>query len=492
LKKSNKLKIYSAKNIRKWDTFTIEKEPIASVDLMERAATLCTKHIIAGFYFESAMVICGTGNNGGDGLVIARLLAERGTKVKVIILEIGSSRSEDFEANLKRLDQSIDRLTIKKDERLPEITEDLIVDAIFGSGLNKGIEGWLAEVIGEINSSKAAVASVDIPSGLFADIPMKEGQMAVRATKTFSFQCPKLSFFFREHDSYLGDWIVIDIGLHPDFEEKEEAIYVRKEMIKLNPKKRSDHKGSNGFLAAISGLGGMPGAAILASKAAYRTGCGYVATTASNDASYSALLSALPEALLIDGAGLKLPSKTNAILIGPGIGTSAKAQEWVQLVLESDLPSIWDADALNILAKIPELQSSLKENTILTPHIGELKRLLGDQRDSLELLKAQREFSISQSVFIIQKGPNSKLSCPDGTLYINSTANPGMATAGMGDVLSGMIASLLAQGYDPGNAALIGMYLHGLAGDIVAKKQGIRGLISSDVVETIPEAMRSF
>ncbi len=485
------MKIYSSENTRKWDEFTIEQEPVASIDLMERAATVCTKHILGSFYLKSAAIICGPGNNGGDGLVIARLLSERGIEVNVYLLEIGKKKSEDFKANLDRLSAEIEQVVINESNGLPELNENIIIDAIFGSGLNKSLDGWIAELVNEMNNSNVPIVAIDIPSGMYADVQIEEGSPAVRAVKTISFQCPKMSFFFVENDEFLGDWTVVDIGLHKDYQADEEAIFVKEDLIDLKERKRHDHKGSNGFLSIVAGIGGMPGAAILASKSAFRTGCGYVATTASQ-ASYAPLMAAVPELLPLDPDGLVFPKKSTALLIGPGIGKSEESKKWVKVGLDGQLPLLLDADAINLLSAESKWIPLIPENTILTPHIGELRRLIGEHANSAELLKAQREFSVNHKVYILQKGPNSKLSCPDGKLYINSTGNPGMATAGMGDVLSGMIGSFLAQGYDSLQASLNGMYLHGLAGDLVARNNGQRGMISSDVLESIPEVLRSF
>ena len=486
------MKIYSAENIRQWDTFTIQNEPISSLNLMERAATLCTKQILGKCLFESVSIFCGMGNNGGDGLVIARLLAQRDIQVKVYLVEFSDNRSADFSENLKQLPKSIELISLTKDSFAFELSTDLTIDAIFGSGLNRHLNGWLAELVQSINQQSSKTISIDIPSGLFAEGILPENGTAIKAKYTFSFQCPKMSFFYPEHHNYLGEWKIVNIGLHPSYEAKEEATFIQKNLIQLKPNQRHDHKGTNGFLSVVAGLGGMPGAAILASKAAYRCGTGYVACTSNNDYGYGALLTHLPEVLLIDPKEQKLPQKTSAVLIGPGMGKKENSLEWLMHVLELPTPLILDADALNLLAEDPNLLSLLAENTILTPHLGELKRLIGPSSNSHELLHKQREFSKKHKVFILQKGPNSKLSCPDGSLYINSSGNPGMATAGMGDALSGMIGAFLAQGYTAKDSAINGMYLHGLAGDLAAQKLGMKGMISSDVVEQIPIALNSF
>ena len=356
---------------------------------MERAASICTKHILGSYYFESALIICGPGNNGGDGLVIARLLAQRGIQVTAILLDIGASKSEDFQINLERLPESVEQLIIKEGDELPLFNHEIIIDAIFGSGLSRGIDGWVGSIVDAINSSNSPRIAVDLPSGIFTDQPISDQFKAVKADKTITFQCPKMCFFFPENDAYVGEWSVVDIGLHPDFQAASEAQLIKRENVILRKKHRSDHKGTNGFLSILAGVGGMPGAAILASKAAFRTGCGYVGTTAANEAAYTALISSIPELLLIDGKGLALPKKTDAIVVGPGIGTKELGRKWLGIVLEAGKPLIIDADGINVLADNPGWIDLLPAGTILSPHIGELKRLIGEHKNSKALLEAQ-------------------------------------------------------------------------------------------------------
>lgn len=479
--------IYSAENIRAWDQFTIEKEPISSLDLMERAATNCYRKISDDFDSENFHIFCGIGNNGGDGLVIARLLAEKGKLVTVYVLEFSSNRTQDFQSNLERLPEAVDILFLQEGYSSFEINSGIVIDAIFGSGLTRPVTGWLASVINSINQSQLTILSIDIPSGLFIENNSFNGEI-IKATKTYSFQIPKLCFFFQSCYPYVGDWQIVNIGLRADYSAKTLAKLIEEEDFHLRELNKYDHKGNNGWLTVIAGFENMGGAAILASGAALKSGCGYCGVIC-NKEHFDVLLELHPELLLNSSEELSLPSKSRAIAIGPGLGTSAQAQEFLKLSLASGQPIILDADALNILAQDRDLLNQLPKDAILTPHQAELGRLIGSFENEEERLEEQRKFSMKHGIYIIQKGPYSKLTCPDGEIIINSSGNEGMATAGMGDVLTGMIGSFLAQGMDARNAAMAGMFFHGKAGDIAASVIGKRSMTSSDVVLAIPSAI---
>ena len=485
------MKIYTAENIRQWDRFTIENEPISSIDLMERAASRCTEKIVQDHSFQSAAIFCGIGNNGGDGLVIARLLHKKGISVTVYIVNFSPQRSADFSANLERLSPETQLVQLTESNFRYEIHhQDLVIDAIFGSGLNRPVNGWIGEVITGMNNGKKPIISIDIPSGLFIEKNDYSGSI-VRANQTITFQTPKFSFFFPESEVYVGNWDILDIGLHPGFSAPALATFCLSEDIKLHQRSNFSHKGDNGFLTVVAGFGDMGGAAILCGSAGFRTGSGYVGIIGSEEY-FPSILTQLPEALLFKPVDLCFPNKTKAIAIGPGLGKSDLAKTYLNMALKAGLPLVLDADALNLLAEDPTLQAKIPVNAILTPHTAELERIIGKFDSSEDRLAAQIEYSINHNVFILQKGAWSKLSCPDGGLVINSTGNSGMATAGMGDVLTGIIGSFLAQGYSPQEAATYGMYFHGLAGDHIAEKEGKRGMISSDVVRELPYVMKDF
>ncbi len=486
------LPIYSADKIKKWDQFTIKNEPISSADLMERAASICTKQIVARNVFESALIFCGVGNNGGDGLVIARQLHERGINVRVCILEFTKNQSADFKLNLSRLPKVIGKTILSEIKFDFEIKEDLVIDAIFGSGLHTEPKGWIAKVIDQINATKKRIVAVDLPSGLFCDDNRSNSlKHVIIANQTITFQAPKLSFLFPEYAKYVGDFHNADIGLSANFKESPSAIFFTRKDISLKSRNLFSHKGTNGYLLVVAGFKNYGGAAILTSKAAMRTGCGYVATHTHSETK-TALLSSIPECLFIEDIKLKIPEKTNAIAIGPGLGTDSAAMKILELILSQTKPLVIDADAINLIAGSKKLLSKIPANSILTPHPGELERLIGTFKSAEETLEKQIKFSKKHSAFVVQKGAFSKITCPDGTVIINSSGNPGMASAGMGDVLTGMIGSLLAQGYTPKEAVKFGVFLHGYSADLVQRKQGERGMIASDVIDQIPLALNAF
>jgi len=485
------LGIYDSKTIKTWDEFTIRTEPISSIDLMERAGTMCAKQILATNLFKSVSIICGVGNNGGDGLVIARLLHLRGIKVDVFIVEFSNSFSDDFKTNLERLPKEIKPTILNEHSHEITIESDLIIDAIFGSGLNKEITGWVSTIIEQLNSSSIHIVSVDLPSGLFSlDNRTNSLKNIIHSNQTITFQSPKMAFLFGEYSAFVGKFRVIDIGLHANFNEKPFAKFITKNDLELKDRTTFSHKGKNGYLTIIAGFENYSGAAVLSSRAAFRTGCGYVATHCNANAS-TVLLQTIPECIYISNVST-LPEKTSAIAIGPGLGITSHSKQVLEFVLNCKKPIVLDADALNIIASDKKLLQNLQPNSILTPHAKELERLIGKFNTPEETLEKQIEFSIKHKIFILQKGAYSKLTTPYGEIFINSSGNAGMASAGMGDVLTGIIGSFLAQGYSAKEAAMNGMFIHGYAADLVKQKHGERGMIASDVIDMLPLALNSF
>lgn len=496
------MKIFSAAQIKRWDAFTIQNEPISSIDLMERAATACCKWLIGKnfgtFHFR---IFCGKGNNGGDGLAIARMLVEHKCLVTVYILELGKIGTDDFQTNLERLHTfTTDIHFIQSADFFPEIkAEDIIVDALFGIGLNKPLDGITASLVDHINSSAALKISIDMPGGLFADKSSK-GNTGVKATHTLSFQNYKLAFLLPENENYYGQVHLLHIDLHPAFEENEMADFelIDEAIIKTIYKPRSafTHKGTYGHAALICGSNGMMGAAVLSSLACLRSGAGKL-TTYIPKCGYDILQSTVPEAMsfvagedhLLSAAGIE---KFNAVGLGPGIGIHPSHKKLIAQVFEKSTSSlVIDADALNILAENTDLLKAIPENSILTPHPKEFERLFGKTADDFERLQLAKQISIKYQVYIVLKGHYSFISTPDNKGYFNSTGNAGMATAGSGDVLTGMITGLLAQGYSPFEASLFAVYLHGLAGDIAATGYSEEALIAGDIIECIGEAFKT-
>lgn len=486
------MNIYSSTQMQQWDKFTIENEPIASVDLMERAATLSAKSILGRHSFESVSIFCGPGNNGGDGLVIARLLAESGKKVELLLLDF-APQTEDFKSNFKRLPKNIKPKILNEQKHQFTCESELIVDAIFGSGLNRPVAGWIASVIASVNALEKKVIAIDIPSGLFAVDNSENSSFpnVIKAFETLTFMSPKMVFFYEEYYKYVGHFRIIDIGLHPDFLSDSSSYFVQGEDIHFKVRGRFDHKGTSGCLYLIAGFEHMTGAAIIASKAAMKAGSRYLYTACAEEGK-AALNAAIPETIWVDPASNSVPTKSNAVAIGPGLGKSEESLRSLKQALQSNLPIVIDADAINLIAENPQLKTSIPKDAIMTPHMGELERLIGSFKSPEKRLEAQIKFSIEHKVYILQKGAFSKLTTPEGKVFVNSSGNPGMSTAGMGDALTGIIGAFLAQGYTAQKSAIYGMYLHGLAADVHAKDHGEIGLLASDVIDQLPKLINNF
>lgn len=500
------MKILTSQQIREADAYTIKHEPISSIDLMERASKAC-----AGWFLEKLgrdrkyIIYCGMGNNGGDGLAIARMLANEGIVVTVNLVRHSEKQSEEHVINLKRLQEQgkVSIAEINSANDLQKInTSAVVIDAMLGSGLSKPVEGLIGDVVYHINSSGVMVIAVDIPTGLFGeDNSNNDRNVIVRADTTLTFQLPKLAMMFPENYEFVGEWEVLPIGLHPDFLGRVETPYhyllgedVRP-AIKLRGK--FSHKGTYGHALLLSGSYGKMGAAVLAAKASLRTGAGLL-TVHLPKCGYEIMQTALPEAMVsIDeeknfiGHPPKL-SNYSAIGIGPGIGThDDTANALKQLIQNANVPMVFDADAINILAENKTWIPFIQQGCILTPHPKEFERLVGKSSNSYERLQMQQEFASKYGIYLILKGAHTSIACPDGTCIFNSTGNPGMAKGGSGDVLTGIILGLLAQGYSSREAALLGVYLHGLAGDIAKEKHGEQAMLPSDIISGIGGAYLS-
>lgn len=497
------MKIFESKQIAKIDTYTIEHEPISSVDLMERAASILFDWIAAHFPApQNCKLFVGPGNNGGDGLALARMLAEKDYVVEVFLVRTGKQLSEDAEVNMQRLkiSKKVTLYEMLGIESMPWLfPDDLVIDALFGSGLSRPLEGLALSVVKAINASEAKVVAIDIPSGLMGEDNSRNNYRGiVRADFTLSFQFPKLAFLFPENASFVGDWEVLPIGLHPEIIQSEPSQYkmLNKEFVKslLMPRKKFDHKGTYGHGLLISGSYGKMGAAILASRASLRSGIGLL-TSHIPRFGYEIIQTAVPEAMVsIDRSDIiftEFPnlSQFNAVAIGPGIDKKQNSfRAMVELLKEVKVPVVIDADAINIIGEHPELKEHLPLGSIFTPHMKEFERLVGESKDSYTRNCMQRDFAKSHQLTIVLKGAYTGICCPEGTCYFNPTGNPGMATAGSGDVLTGIILSLLSQGYSSHIAAIIGVYLHGLAGDLASVEIGMEALTASDIINFLPKA----
>ncbi len=491
------MKILSAEQIRAADQYTIEHEPISSVDLMERAALSFCAYFTHRFPNPDLpiFIFCGKGNNGGDGLCIARMLHQQNYAVSVFILEYTSKSSPDFAHNLERLEglHTVPIYHLLESESIQELTPNcIIIDAIFGSGLSRKIEGFTAEIVEQINHKACQVVAVDLPSGLYAD--KMTDSSAIQADLTISFQVPKLSFLLPQNQDIVGEWQIVPIGLHPDYLAEVKTHYHYSNSAFINnlilPKGKFWHKGKNGHALVIGGSYGKMGAVVLMTKATLKAGAGLV-TTYIPEVGYTILQTTVPEAMCITDPEKHLLSKIppipsnryQSIAIGPGIGTDGITQECVlQLLKEAQQPLVLDADALNIIAQ-NRWQHQIPPNSILTPHPKEFERLFGKSKNDDVRLAKLKGVAQKYQVIIVLKGAHTCVALPSGDCYFNSTGNPAMATAGSGDVLTGIIAAFLAQVYTPAHAAILGVYFHGLAGDIAAEKWG--NILAGQLIESL-------
>ncbi len=450
------------------------------------------------------MIFCGLGNNGGDGFALGRMLAKSGFQVTVVVVKYSDKISDSCRINYNRTKETkkLKLIEINEVNTLPQISdEDLIVDAIFGSGLTRPITGFIAGIIEHINKSNAVVISIDAPSGFFCDTSNHFNNGAIiRADYTLSFQFPKLGFLFPENDIFVGQWTVLPIGLHPQFIEKVkvENYFIRTEDARMILKSRSkfSHKGSYGHGLLIAGGYGKMGAAVLAAKAGLRSGAGLI-TAHIPEKGNTIIQTAVPEAMVnIDNdpkffSEVPQLAKYNAIAIGPGIGVDDETQKALKtLIQNTTVPLIFDADALNILSENKTWIPFIPTGSIYTPHPGEFQRLIGKASNDFERNKMQREFSVKNQAYVILKGAHTAITCPDGSCYFNSNGNPGMATGGSGDVLTGILLGLIARGYSSKFASILGVFLHGLAGDIAAERKGYEALIAGDIVDNLGRAYK--
>ncbi len=494
------MKIFNALQILTWHAYTILYEPVSSINLMERACRACVEWMRRYYTHDKVIkVFCGTGNNGGDGLAIARMLLTDGYKVQVYCIHTGAQKSGDFLINEKRLAAIPEKIIqeMHEDKSLPDISEnDIIIDALFGTGLSRPVEGFAAIVIRHINAANATVISIDMPSGLFCDqCSVAQDAVIIKANHTLSFERYKLAFLFAENHEYIGSLSILPIGLQPQFLVQEPAAFylLEKKDIQSLIKIRDpfSHKGKFGHALLLAGSKGKMGAAVLAAKACLRAGAGLLSVHVPA-CGQDILQISIPEAMVDldeeENSITAIPNMSgfNAVGVGPGIGKSPKTQTAVkQLLKQSTSPLVLDADALNILSEHKDWLDLLPQNSILTPHPKEFERLAGISTNAFDRNKRQVEFSKKHHVFVVLKGRFTCISSPDGNCYFNPTGNPGMAKGGSGDTLTGILLSLLAQQYTPLQACMLGVYLHGLAGDIAVQKTGQAALLASDLIDHI-------
>jgi len=497
------MKLFTCRQIAEIDLLTIKHEPISSIDLMERASMQVADWIINYFgSFRPLWFFAGPGNNGGDALAVARFLATANFECTVFLADFEKELKEDTAINLERLKEQ-DKVLIKRigsTADIPQIASTMVViDGLYGSGLTRPLTGLAAEIIKNINQSQALVISIDIPSGLLGeDNSQNDLSAIIRAHYTLTFQFPKISFLFPENHPFTGHWEVLPIDLSPRAIDQIDSnyTYLTKELIagKIKKREKFSHKGNYGHALLIAGSYGKMGAAVLASRACLRSGVGLL-TTHIPRLGYEILQNSVAEAMTsIDESDVvftTLPdtSPFSAIGIGPGLDKKPVTRDaLLELLYTKPGKMILDADALNILAENKQDVGLLPENAILTPHPREFERLIGSSSNSYERLQLQLQFSAQYKAIVACKGAHTCIVFPDGKVFFNSSGNAGMATGGSGDVLTGIILGLLAQDYSAHDAALIGVYLHGVAGDLAAARWGQQAMIAGDIIEHMGEA----
>ena len=499
------VKIFSVKQVKEADRITILNEPVNSIDLMERAALKCVEWIGKNIPNTFQVTIfCGPGNNGGDGLAIARLLLLSGYQLSVFVIRGAENYSPDYLINEQRL-QKINKQVLQdvfSVNDLPVLQKNsLVIDAIFGVGLSKPVSGLFSACIRHINQNGVNIVAIDMPSGLLADSFSSPETPIIEATYTLSFQFPKLAFLFPENEKYVGDWHILDIGLDKHFigNEPVNNYLITKELVYslVKPRKKFSHKGTFGHALLVSGSYGKMGAAVLTTQSCLRSGVGLV-TVHVPKCGYTILQSSTPEAMVsVDENEEWIQSnistdKFSSVGMGPGIGQEMVTQVALKYLLSvCQLPLVMDADALNILAKNKEWLNDMPANSVLTPHVKEFERMAGTTSHDFERHQLQLQFSKKYQLWVILKGAHTCITSPTGESFFNTTGNPGMAKAGSGDILTGLLTGLLAQGYPSRDACMISVFVHGLAGDLAKADLGEWGMTAADLIRYLPKAFLS-
>ena len=497
--------VLNAQQIRDWDQFTIAYEPITSIDLMERAATKCVEWIEKqNWQNKTFKIFCGKGNNGGDGLAIARLLYELGYNISIYILEFGKPGSSDFQTNLQRLHELsfTEIYFIQSNENFPLVNPDeILIDALFGSGLKKLLDGLSADLVEHINCSAALIVSIDLPSGMFIDKSSK-GKKVIEAKQTLTFQCYKQALLMQENASLIGEVHVLDIGLNSEFLKNQlhDQFFVGDKLIRqiFKPRNSFAHKGDFGHALIVAGSYGKIGAAVLAAKACVHSGVGLL-TCYVPKCGYEIMQTSLPEAMVMtdenDTIVAQLPEgieKYSVVGIGPGIGTTNETQKLISFVCRRyKKPLVIDADGLNCISQKKDLLQELPPDSVLTPHPKEFDRLFGEQQNDFDRLASAIQNSQRYKIVIVLKSHHTAIVTPSGTIFFNSTGNAGMAKGGSGDVLTGIITALMAQHYSSEHAAVLGVYLHGLAGDFAANALSQQSMTATDIITYLSKAFLS-
>lgn len=491
--------LVDSRQMKDCDNHTIHYFGIPSLVLMERAALGVTEEIEKNVQTESkVLLVCGIGNNGGDGLAVARMLWQKGHQVTAVMIGDWKKVSEET----KRQMEICQAYQIGIQREIPKESFDVVVDALFGIGLSRALEGKYFEAVEQMNCINAYKVAVDIPSGIHADTGAVMG-IAFHADVTVTFAFPKLGLRLYPGAEYAGEVLVKEIGIGKEkiLEEKTVCYEAEpKDLMKIPKRKDYSNKGTFGKVLVAAGHKNMAGAAFFSGKAAYVTGAGLVKIM-TEESNRSILQQLLPEAVLetyepeqeLEEALKNNMEWADVIVAGPGIGTEETSEKIIKVILEhAKVPVILDADGLNIAANHMEWLKECKTTVIVTPHLGEMERMTKKSIFDIQkqLLQVAREFAERYNVICILKDARTITALPDGTVYVNTSGNNGMATAGAGDVLTGVLAGLIAQNMEPGSAAPIGVYMHGKGADAVLTQTGNYGMMAQDIIEGVRQVMK--
>ena len=510
------MKLLTAAQTHDLDQATIAEQGITSWQLMDRAAQQLLRWLYGEYLYEKPadiLLLCGPGNNGGDGLALARLLHEAGFPARVATLP-AAHYSADYQQQRQRLPAAVPVAEVAADALPPILPGTLVVDALFGTGLRRPLTGLAAAVVQHLNESPARVLAVDLPSGLLADAPQPDpAAPVVRARHTISFGLPKLAFLLPQNAGYVGEWEVVDIGLSADFIEKAASPWHLTRMpgvggfdqelsapvpdVTLPLRGKFAYKNTFGHALLLAGSRGKVGAAVLSAGACLRGGVGLL-TVRVPGCGYDIIQTTRPEAMCLPDPAAdfisELPELTDyqAVGIGPGLGQEKASRAVLEKLLRTaQVPLVLDADALNLLGAHRELLALLPPATVLTPHIGEFARLTEKTKDDYHRLALLREFAQKYRCVVILKGAYTAVAAPDGQVYFNTTGNPGMGTGGSGDVLTGLVLALRAHAQlDALTAARLAVLAHGHAGDLAVAHTGQAGMIAGDLVSYLGPALR--
>lgn len=486
------MKILSAAQQRELDQLCIRDEPISSIDLMERASLAFYKVFVQKYSIDNTIdIFCGGGNNAGDALAVARMLFQNAYDIKVY-LSPNVARSKDFEINLQRLAQIIPSSQLINLSQLDKITaSDVAIDGLFGTGLNRALNADFSAICDFVNQNYKEIVSIDIPSGMFADKANETSDVFIKPSFCISFHSPKLCFLMDESGKWIKEWVVVDIGISKDSEDKIVTPFHLSERAfcesLILPRGKFSHKGTYGYGMLWAGSKGMFGAAILSSKAAMRAGIGKLSVYAS-DIAHDILQIAVPEAMFRPISEISEKLTFDAIAFGPGLGHVHDFEKIFYGMLHNykSLPWLIDADGINMLSTHKHLIDQLPENCMLTPHPKELERLTGVKaKNRFHQIELAKDFCTKYKCTLLVKGAYTIVCNKNGELFFNANGNPGMATAGSGDVLTGIILAFLAQGMEVSKAAILGAYLHGKAGDKAVQIKNEMSIIASDIIENL-------